>query len=1037
MLKRFVLLAAWCMGIMPLFAQSTAVFTDADLYYKKGMEFYQQGLFGKARSAFRETLDLLRPVNEPDAELLRTRAELFLAKSALQLQLPEGEKLILDFIKKYQPDPVAMEALSDAAKFYYDSRNYEKAIEYYGQMEWNSLPKSQRDESRFRLGYAYFVTKKFPEAKTEFREIKDVRNDYYEPTNYYLGLCYFFEGNYRESIAYLKVAERNVRFKDQIPYYICQIYFAERQYDELIAYAKPLAANEKTPRLSEIRQLLGQAYFEKGDYVNAIPLLEYYASQNSKLREEEFYQLGYAQYITGNYPAAARTFGELATVNSKIGQYAMYYQGDAWIRQNQKSKARTSFAVARRLNFDPAVQEDALFQYGKLSYELKDSREALASLQNIKQDSRNYSQAQKLMSEIFLSTRDYRQAMEILEKMPQKTPALRETLQKVTCLRGIQLLKENDVQGAKDLFERSLTDAPNAEYKALATYWLGDLAHREKDYNTSIRQLNQFITLARNMRNLPDESSLYTANYLQGYNYLKKNDYTAALGFFSDAMEGIRRNRSFIKSNLVKNQILGDAAMRAADCNFEMRKYDDAVKLYDEAVSNRYEGYVYALYQKALIEGLRRRKTEKILALDRLVRDFPNSEYTDDALFELGITHQEMDQSSRATAAFRQLVNTYRGKSDLVNKGYIRLGLISSNQADLDGAIEYYKQVFSNNPSPEDALQARSSLEEIYTQKGDPEGFITFMKNIPGYKIDDLTRDSITFRAARVQFEAGNYSRAQEAFSDYLRKYPQGVHSLDALYNRADCYSVLGNFPNAFKDYEAVIERGASRYYVKALEKAGLIADAQLKDYRKSYELFARLENATDNPDLRLSAQLGAIKAAYFNNNAQEVFTFANKVVSNPSASRSQAATAHYYTGKMSIQRKEYPQALSSLQEVTKLTDDILAAEARYLIAEIYLQQKDFTKAEQTCGDAISQNSEYYYWAAKSVILLSDIYMETSRLLEAREVLDVLLQRYDEDKDLVQIARNKLEEVNRRLNTKSRLDVNRNLNRLEMDNGGN
>jgi tetratricopeptide (TPR) repeat protein len=1037
MKKRMVFLLTWCVSGSLLYAQSTAVFTEADLSYKQGMEFYQLGLLGKARSAFTATIELLRPVNEPDARLLRTRAELYLAKSALLLQLPEGEKLILEFIKKYQPDPIASEALSDAAKYYYDARNYEKSIEFYKQMEWNSLSKSQRDEGRFRLGYSYFVTKKFPEAKSEFREIKDVRNVFYEPTNYYLGLCYFFEGNYRESISYLKIAERNERFKEQIPYYICQIYFAERQYDELIAYAKPLANNEKTSRLGEIRQLLGQAYFEKGDYSNALPHLEYYASRNDRLREEEFYQLGYAQYITGNYPAATRSFGELAAVNSRLGQYAMYYQGDAWIRQKQLQKARSSFAVARRMSFDPAVQEDALFQYGKLSYELKDPREALAALQGIRPDSKNYQQAQSLMSEIFLSSRDYRQAIEILEKMPDKTPALRETYQKVTFLRGMQLLRENDASAAKAHFERSLRDAPNAAYKALATYWLGDLAYREKDYNNSIRLLNQFITLARTMRDLPDESSIFTANYLQGYNYLKKKDYQTALGFFRDALDGIRRNRSFINNTTVKDQILGDATLRAADCFFERRQYVDAVRLYDEAVNSRYEGFEYALFQKAIIEGLRGRKTEKILALDRLVRDFPNSEYADDALYNIGITYQNMLQPNRAVAPLRQLVTSYKGKSDLVNKGFLSLGQISYNQGVVDEAIDYYKQVFSNNPTPDDAKFAREALEQIYTEKGDPDGYIAFIKNVAGYKIDEPVKDSITYRAAKIQFESGNYARATEVLSDYLRKFPQGIYALDARYQRAESYAALGDFNNAIKDYEAVIEKGASRHYVKALEKAALIAEGQLGDYRKSYEFFARLENSTDNPDKRLIAQLGAIKGAYFLKNAQEVFTFANKVVTNPGASRSQVATAHYYNGKMSFDRKEYTPALVSLNEVGKLTDDIQAAEAGYLIAEIYFLQKDFTKAEQKCKSINAEGSDHYYWLAKSVILLADIYAETSRLIEARETLDILLERYDEDEELVQLARRKLEAVKRKINDSSRLNLNRSSNRLEMDNGGN
>ncbi|HRF41935.1 MAG TPA: hypothetical protein PK198_24245, partial [Saprospiraceae bacterium] len=299
MTKRIALLLALYLGFSSLYAQSTAVFTEADLAYKRGMGFYKDGLFGKAQEEFTQTMRLLQPANEPNAALLRTKAELHFAKSAVQLKLPDGEKLILDFIRKYKPDPMAMQALTEMAKYYYDAKEYEKAISFYDQVDWSGLSKAEREEARFRLGYSYFVTKQFAKAKTQFREIRDVRNDYYEPTNYYLGLCYFFEGNYREAISSLKIAEKNNRFKDQIPYYIAQIYFAERQYDELIAYAKPYASNTSGSRSKEIQQLLGQAYFEKGDYQSALPYLEFYAERTGKLREEEFYQLGYAQYNTG------------------------------------------------------------------------------------------------------------------------------------------------------------------------------------------------------------------------------------------------------------------------------------------------------------------------------------------------------------------------------------------------------------------------------------------------------------------------------------------------------------------------------------------------------------------------------------------------------------------------------------------------------------------------------------------------------------------------------------------------------------------
>jgi tetratricopeptide (TPR) repeat protein len=1038
MTKRIALLLALYLSVFALQAQSTAVFTEADLAYKRGIDFYQQGLFGKAQEEFQQTMALLQPVNEPDAVLLRTKAELHYAKSAVQLKLPDGEKLILDFIRKYKPDPMAMQALNEIAKYYYDSKEYEKAITFYDQVDWYGLSRTQRDEARFRLGYSYFVTKQFAKAKTQFREIKDVRNEYYEPTNYYLGLCYFFEGNYREAITSLKIAEKNARFREQIPYYIAQIYFAERQYDELIAYVTPLAANTSATRAKELQQLLGQAYFEKGDYARALPYLEFYAERTGKLREEEFYQLGYAQYMTGNYPKAARSFEELSRVDSKVGQYAMYYLGDSYIRLNQKSSARTAFAAAKRMNYDVAVREDALFNYAKLSYELKDPREAITALQTFRPESQYFGEAQNLMSEIFLSYRDYKQAMEVIEQMANKTPAIRETYQKVTYLRGLQLLQNNDPAGAKQHFDLSLKDAPNAQYRALATYWLGDLAYREKDYNTSIRQFNQFLTLAKTMSNLPDESSLFTANYLQGYNYLKQENFNASLGFFREAMDGIKRNRSFIKSEVVRNQVLGDATMRAADCLFKRNQYADAIKLYDEAINARYAGFEYAIYQKAIIEGLRGRPTDKILALDRLVKDFPNSEFADDALLAIGSTYQEMGQLNQALAPLRQLVTNYRGKSDLINQGLLRLGLISYNQANLEGAISYYKQVFSNNPDPNEAALALSALEEIYiNDMGKPDAYFAFLETIPGYKVDNMAKDSISFRAALTQFENGNYPRAVESYTDYLRKYPSGIHVLDAYFQRGESYAVLKQYSEALKDYEFVVARGPSRHYLKALEKASIIAYNHEQNFNKSYDLYLKLETAATSPDLRFEAQLGALRSAYRAGNTQAVNTYANKVSSNPAASQAQVATANFYLGKQAFDRKDYNSSLTSLQEVVRLSDNEQTAEARYLIASIHYLRRDLNKAQELCIAANRESSAYPYWVAKTVILLSDVFLEKGELQNARAVLEAVLENYTEDPEVVKTARDKLAAVNARINAGSRLDLNRNINRLDMDNSGN
>ena len=79
------------LSVAALSAQETAVFNEANLAYKRGVDFFNQSLYGVAQKEFRNAMDLLRPVNEPDWKAIKTDAELYHAKCAVRLGQPEAE----------------------------------------------------------------------------------------------------------------------------------------------------------------------------------------------------------------------------------------------------------------------------------------------------------------------------------------------------------------------------------------------------------------------------------------------------------------------------------------------------------------------------------------------------------------------------------------------------------------------------------------------------------------------------------------------------------------------------------------------------------------------------------------------------------------------------------------------------------------------------------------------------------------------------------------------------------------------------------
>jgi len=1037
-MRKFTLSLVIFMLVWPLAAQQTAIFTDANRFYKRGIDFYQKGVYGKAQQEFQEVVNLLLPVNEAEAELLRIKAEFHLAKTAVLLDQPNGEILIKEFIRTYRPAPIAEQAILEVANYYFNERDYERALEYYERLGTTGMTRGQRAEINFKKGYAHFVNKEFQEAKSNFEAVADIRGDYYYKSNYYLGLCYFFEGEYNDAIRTLRIAGDDSRYRRYAPYYLAQIYFAERRFDELITYAEPRLNERELKEKDEIHQLVGQAYFEKGMFEQALPHLRQYAESANKLREEEFYQLGYTQYQAGNYDAAIESFKPLSSVNSRIGQSAMFYLADCYLKLGRKQNALIALGDARRMNFDPTITEEARFTYGKLAYELNQPKSAVNALQELAVDSRYYVQAQDLIGEIVLSYRDYGEALEVLENIPNKTPKVLQAYQQVLTYRGIQLLRNDLLAEARTHLQQSLQYRLEQRPQAMALYWLGDIAHREENYQNSINFVNQFLTLAKTMNNLPDESSIMTGNYLQGYNFFKQEDYGNALRFYLESVEGIKRNRRFIRNENITTNVLGDATLRTGDCYFKRNQYPEAVRYYDEAINARYPEYVYAIYQKAIIEGLRGRTTDKILALERIAQEFPQSEYADDALFQLGSTYQEIGKLNQAAQPFNQLVQNYRTSSDLINESYMRLGLINYNQGDLEGAINYYKQVFGNNPEPEEAKRALAALEEIYVEDlGRPSDYFAFLETIPGYKVDNFARDSINFRAAANRYETGDYQRAIEAYTNYLRNFPNGQYQLEARYQRGESYAILRQYSQALQDYEWVVDQGPSRYFMKALEKAAVIAYHHEQNFDKAFQYYSQLEEASNTDDMRFEAQLGALRSAYRAGNTQAIYGLANKVANNPSATNQQKASAYYYLGKLAFDRRDYDNALTAFNQVIQLSDNEQTAEARYLKAYIHYQRRELDKAQEITLNANKESSAYPYWVAKSVMLLSDILVEKGDLYNARAALEALLENYQEDPQLVAEARAKLQQLNQQIMESSRLDRNPNSGQMEFLNESN
>ena len=80
--------------------------------------------------------------------------------------------------------------------------------------------------------------------------------------------------------------------------------------------------------------------------------------------------MGFSLYRTARYPEAVEFLRKACGAEDALTQNASYHLADCYLRAGDKQAAMQSFAMAADDKLDPAIAEDALFNYGKLQYEL-------------------------------------------------------------------------------------------------------------------------------------------------------------------------------------------------------------------------------------------------------------------------------------------------------------------------------------------------------------------------------------------------------------------------------------------------------------------------------------------------------------------------------------------------------------------------------------------------------------------------------------------------------------------------------------------
>ena len=983
-------------------ANSQIPFTGKELGsdFKRGMELFYKEKYPAAIKLFDSF------VGENSSNVLETaEAEYFRSLAALNLFNPDAEYRMVTFIRTHPESPRINEAWLALADYFYQNKTYRKAITYYDQVNRQELSGPKLSEYFFRYGYSLFMRGDKPKALLMFSEIKDIDTEYTPPALYYFSHIAYEQKMYVTAMEGFNRLRNDETFGSVVPFYIAQMLYLQKDYDGILKVAPDLLKSAGKERAVELYRFIGDAYYNKGNFTEALPWLEKFATGTKISGREDKYQLGYCYYKTGDLDKAIKILLEIGSGTDLLSQNIWYVLGDCYLQKGNKKRAQFGFSQASKLNTDKKIREDALFNYAKITYELSYSPfgEVIAAFQEyieLYPGSDRLEEAYNYLVLAYLQSKNYKAALSSLDKIRSKDPRLEEAYQRVAFFRGLEMLRNMELDASVDMFDKSLKyQKYNRQLRARAVYWRGEANYRLGNYENAKADYTEFM-------GIPSSSQLGESKmvrYNLGYSLFNLKDY-------SNAVTHLKTFESDVAN--MKSDVIADARNRIADCYYIATSYPSAIEYYNKVIDYGKTDADYAMFQKGFSLGLMNDERGKAEVLSTLTMRYPSSSYVPNAIFERGRAYLILEDYTKGEADFNTIINSYQS-TPFVPRAIVQLGLLYYNTGKNDKAIAQYKKVIENFKSTPEARYAMTGLRNVYVDINDVESYFTYVKTLQGYGDVNLAqKDSLLYTSGENLYIAGNTARATEVFRSYLSEFPNGSFLQNAQFYLAECYRKTGNNDEALKLYVLVAGTPNNQFTEQSLSGAAAIFYNR-EDFKSSLDYYGRLEQVAGNSDNKVMALRGELRSAYQLGDAQRTIASADKITTGINIPEELLREAVFMKAKANYSLNNFNEALSDFRKIATEVVSIEGAESKYRVAELLFKRDQIDESEKVVNEFIDQNTPHQYWMARMFILLSDICVKKNDILQARATLQSLKDYYTIDNDgILDEVKAKLEALN-------------------------
>ena len=929
------------------------------------------------------------------------------AQEAFEVRSANAQQSLKAYLANYPYTPYVDEVYTMQGILLTEQKQYKPAVQTMAKVDVKQLSRKMIPLYNFHMGYAYFQLGEESKALTYLQRLKKKDNPYALQATYYVGCCYYNQREYGKALVEFLTLEQNGGYQQIAPYYIVQIYYAQGAYDKVLERAEVLLADYPENEYNdELHRIAGEIYYRDSVYEKAVSHLKDYHQLRVEKKQEvlrnDLYLLGISNYRIQQYADAITYLKQVKQEADSISESSCLHLGHCYLRMNDIEKAKLAYAAAVQFDITPALREEAMYNYVQVTY-LQNSAlgESITAFQQFIKEypqSKYIDKVYALMADMYVTSKNYQAALDALMEVQQPNAKVLETRQYLRYQLAVDAFVQDKMGDVKKWSGEVIAHATApSTYKTEAYYLSAQAEYRMRQYEACMAQLN----LYEQQGNIAQSNNQVAALYLKAYAAFNLKDFATAESLY----------RRYAQQVTPCESTYADAHNRIGDCLFQARRFQEAIDTYQQVVKCQKIGVDYALLQQGFALGLLHRYSEKTEVLRSLTKEYPQSDYVDDALYEIARAELQQNRPQEAIAVYQALLQDHP-TSNYAAKTSLELGMAYRTLKQYDNAIQTFKNTIEQYPGSEEAYSALDGMEQIYVETNHVEEYIAYTKTIARMNMQlASSEDSLMYVTAELQYLMGNYPQAAAGLSTYLARFcPNGRYCTIATYYAANSYYQLKQYDNAIEQYSLLADMNGNPYMEEACMRVAELSYDKA-EYRTAYYYFQQMSQVASSSAKRITAQVGMLRCSQNMADTTSVIAVASKLLEEQQIDSVTRNEALYCRAKAYWQGEQYGLALVDLTPIAKEVRTQQGAEAKYLLAACYYHLGAIDMAEQEIMSFTQMRTSHQYWLAKSLILLSDINVDRQELFQAKQYLLALQNNYHAQDDIQTAIESKLQAI--------------------------